>query len=429
MKTAPSAVRWFSLFGFAALAAACGAAGPGEEEDLDSDSWSEALGPSACAVSYTVGAEWTTGFAAAVTITNTSGAPYNGWTLTWTFPSGQTVGSHWDAQMRQAGAKVTVTNAGWNGAVPAGGAVSFGFNGTRVSANAAPTDFAVNGVACNGSGGGTSSSSASSSSSGSGSGGSGAGGTGGSGGSGGAGGSGFAALVSQATYETMFPQRNALFSYQALATATQSFAEFASAGTSDQRKREVAAFLANIGHETTGGWPTAPGGPYAWGLYFTQEVGCEGGACTGYCEPSNTQYPCAPGKTYHGRGPMQLSYNYNYGAAGAALGLNLLANPDLVTSDGVTSFKTALWFWMTPQAPKPSAHAVMTGGWTPSAQDAAVGRQPGFGMTVNIINGGIECSKPTPAQVQDRLGFYQRFTTMLGVDPGTNLTCDQMAHY
>ncbi len=39
---------------------------------------------------------------------------------------------------------------------------------------------------------------------------------------------------------------------------------------------------------------------------------------------------------------MQLSWNYNYGQCGAALGLPLLSNPGLVASDPVTAFKTAL---------------------------------------------------------------------------------------
>jgi hypothetical protein len=38
-----------------------------------------------------------------------------------------------------------------------------------------------------------------------------------------------------------------------------------------------------------------------------------------------------------------------------------------------------MWFWMTPQSPKPSAHDVMAGRWTPSAADRAAGRKPGFG--------------------------------------------------
>ena len=26
-----------------------------------------------------------------------------------------------------------------------------------------------------------------------------------------------------------------------------------------------------------------------------------------YCDASNTEWPCFPGKSYHGRGPIQLS--------------------------------------------------------------------------------------------------------------------------
>jgi hypothetical protein len=36
-------------------------------------------------------------------------------------------------------------------------------------------------------------------------------------------------------------------------------------------RRELAAFLANIAQETSGGWNDAPGGYYKWGLYFIEE--------------------------------------------------------------------------------------------------------------------------------------------------------------
>jgi basic endochitinase B len=250
----------------------------------------------------------------------------------------------------------------------------------------------------------------------------------GSGAGSGTGGSGLGAILVKATFEEMFPNKNALFSYEAFLSAASAFPAFVSDGSVDVQKRELAAFLANISHETTGGWATAPGGPEAWGLYFTQEVGCEKGACTGYCVP-DAKYPCAAGKTYHGRGPIQLSYNFNYGPAGEAIEVDLLNNPDLVTSDGLIAWKTGLWFWMTPQAPKPSSHDVMTGAWKPSAADTAAGRTPGFGMTVNIINGGIECQKATPPQVADRVAFYKRYTGMLMVSTGSDLYCDQMTHY
>jgi len=238
-----------------------------------------------------------------------------------------------------------------------------------------------------------------------------------------------AEVLSRELFASMFPNANALYTYDALIEAAAAYPAFGSVGTPEARRREVAAFLGNASHETTGGWPTAPGGPEAWGLYFTEEVGCEAGACTQYCDAANTRYPCQPGKTYHGRGPIQLSWNYNYGAFGEVLGLGLLDDPDLVTSDGVIAFTTALWFWMTAQPPKPSAHDALLGLWAPSDADTAAGRRPGFGMTVNIINGGLECGKPTDDRVRDRIRFYRHFVALLGTSEGEDLECAAMQSY
>jgi len=224
------------------------------------------------------------------------------------------------------------------------------------------------------------------------------------------------------------------FTYAALIEAARMFPAFGTTGSSELRQREVAAFLANASHETTGGWATAPDGPFAWGLCFREEVGCGGmpSPCLGrYCDRSSADHPCAAGQSYHGRGPMQLSWNYNYGQAAAALGQPLLAEPSRVAENGVTGWQAALWFWMTPQRPKPSCHDVMTGVWVPSAADMSAGRTPGFGMTVNIINGGLECGagRTGDARVEDRIGFFRRYAGIMGVTPGENLTCDTMMHY
>ncbi len=240
-------------------------------------------------------------------------------------------------------------------------------------------------------------------------------------------GEGLKLLLSERNYEEIFPNRNSLYSYDALVEATKKFPDFCQKGTHDQRRRELAGFLANIAHETTGGWPDAPGGTYAWGLYFVEEVNTEN--WPHYCDATKYKYPCVPGQTYHGRGPMQLSWNYNYGAAGEALGLDLLSNPDLVKRNGTIAFETALWFWMTPQAPKPSCHAVMSGTWSPSPEDTRKGRTPGFGMTINIINGGLECGIPNNPQTENRVGFYKVFCEMLGVSMGENFYCDRMRPY
>ncbi|KAI3426598.1 S-acyltransferase [Psidium guajava] len=232
-------------------------------------------------------------------------------------------------------------------------------------------------------------------------------------------------LISQDLFNEMLKHRNdgncpakGFYTYDAFITAAKSFGGFGTTGDTDTRKREIAAFLAQTSHETTGGWATAPDGPYAWGYCFKQEQGNPGD----YCVP-NQQWPCAPGKKYYGRGPIQISYNYNYGPAGKAINYDLLNNPDAVATDPVISFKTALWFWMTPQSPKPSCHAVITGQWQPTAADNAAGRVPGYGVITNIINGGIECGKGSNPRVEDRIGFYKRYSDLLKVGYGNNLDC------
>lgn len=82
-----------------------------------------------------------------------------------------------------------------------------------------------------------------------------------------------------------------------------------------------------------------------------------------------------------------------------------------------------MWFWMTPQGNKPSSHDVITGRWSPSAADKSAGRVPGYGVITNIINGGLECGRGQDARVADRIGFYKRYSEILGVSPGDNLDC------
>ncbi len=100
-----------------------------------------------CSVSYTT-TDWTTGFGANVVITNRTGAALNGWQLAWAFTAGQAITGLWNGTFVQNGANVTVSNASWNGVVPAGGTVSFGFNGTRSGTNPAPAGFTLNGFPC-----------------------------------------------------------------------------------------------------------------------------------------------------------------------------------------------------------------------------------------------------------------------------------------
>ncbi|KAJ4872360.1 Basic endochitinase B [Raphanus sativus] len=133
------------------------------------------------------------------------------------------------------------------------------------------------------------------------------------------------------------------FTYDAFITAAKFFPSFGNTGDHATRKKEIAAFFGQTSHETTGGWPSAPDGANTWGYCFKDEIY----KSNPYCDSNNFQWPCAPGHFYYGRGPIMLSWNYNYGQCGRDLGLDLLHRPDIASNDPVIAFETAIWFWMT----------------------------------------------------------------------------------
>ncbi|KAH7572860.1 hypothetical protein JRO89_XS03G0025900 [Xanthoceras sorbifolium] len=174
------------------------------------------------------------------------------------------------------------------------------------------------------------------------------------------------------------------YTRDAFIKAVNSFPQFGS-GSADNSKREIAAFFAHVTHETGH-------------LCYVEEID----KSNAYCDKGNTQYPCVAGKSYYGRGPMQITWNYNYGAAGQAIGFDGLKSPETVAKDPVVSFKTALWFWMT------NVHSVVN---------------QGFGATIQKINGALECNGKQPALVQARIGYYTDYCKKFGVSPGENLSC------
>ncbi|CAM0879359.1 unnamed protein product [Alopecurus aequalis] len=243
--------------------------------------------------------------------------------------------------------------------------------------------------------------------------------------------SGVASIVSSDLFERFLLHRNdaaclarGFYTYKAFLAAAAAYPAFGTTGDLDTRKREVAAFFGQSSHETTGGWPTAPDGPFTWGYCFKQEKGSPAGSPPPvYCDSDQQDWPCAPGKSYYGRGPLQLTHNYNYGQAGRAIGVDLLNNPDLVATDPQVAFKTAIWFWMTTQSNKPSCHDVITGLWMPTARDSAAGRVPGYGVITNVINGGIECGHGQDPEVADRIGFFKRYCDIFEIGYGNNIDC------
>ncbi|MBS2532968.1 chitinase [Catenulispora sp. NF23] len=200
-------------------------------------------------------------------------------------------------------------------------------------------------------------------------------------------------VVSEAQFDQIFPNRNSFYTYDGLVAALSAYPGFATTGSTATQQQEVAAFLANVDHETGG-------------LVYIREIDQSGDYC------ASESYGCPAGTySYYGRGPLQISWNFNYYAAGNALGIDLLDNPDLAATDSATSWETALWYWMTQNGPG-----------TMTAHDAMV-NGAGFGQTIWAINGSVECNGGNTGEMQDRVNDYESITGVLGVDPGGNLTC------
>ncbi len=177
-------------------------------------------------------------------------------------------------------------------------------------------------------------------------------------------------------------RRVPFYTYANLCKAVKDFPTFANTGNLASDKQELAAFFANVARET---------GELNYIDQFESSRGSTG--------------------NYFGRGPIQLTWDYNYRAAGDFLGIDLVSNPGLVSSDGVVTWQTALWFWMRSDgAGKGTCHD-------------AIQLARGFGQTINIINGGLECPSVGREAPQQRISYYKDHCSYLSVEPGSSTDC------
>ncbi|XP_073388762.1 endochitinase At2g43610-like [Physcomitrium patens] len=139
------------------------------------------------------------------------------------------------------------------------------------------------------------------------------------------------------------------------------------------------------------------------GLKQQYEQNCNIQCKQGYCD-TTSPYPCSKTQEpyYFGRGPIQLFWNYNYGACGDYIGKRLLQVPGQISTNPVIAFQTAFWFWMTQ-----GSHRFILA--------------KSFSGTTRAINGGY--SEEGRRQMLSRVAYYKSFCTILGVDPGTDLEC------
>lgn len=242
-------------------------------------------------------------------------------------------------------------------------------------------------------------------------------------------------FLSSNDWDYIFPERAVEYSYENFLKAVGKFPAFC--GDYDDGRdadaicrKSLATMFAHFTQETGGHteWWDVP--QWRQGLVHIREMAWDEtmrGGYNGECNPDVWQgqtWPCgtfANGdyKSYFGRGAKQLSYNYNYGPFSEAMFGDvsvLLDSPELV-ADTWLNLASAVFFYVYPQPPKPSMLHVIDGTWQPNARDISNGLVSGFGVTTQIINGGVECGGSTEiAQSLNRISYYKSFAEYLGVE-------------
>jgi chitinase len=228
------------------------------------------------------------------------------------------------------------------------------------------------------------------------------------------GGSGVAGVMTSGQFDVMFPPnivgvgaRNQFYTYNGLVAGGNNATGFCNTGSTAQKIRECAAFMANSALETQRG-------------FYIEEVSKSGpSGYPYYCNPADTcagaPVVCDTNHWYYGRGWLQLSWDFNYcGASQYVYGTGnttLLNSPDILSTDATVNTTGSLWYWMTQHtttSPQKSSHDCMTG-------------DVGFGCTVAAINGPVECGGGNTPAVTNRGLYYDSFLSILGgTAVGTN---------
>ena len=257
-------------------------------------------------------------------------------------------------------------------------------------------------------------------------------------------------ILKESDWEYLFPLRAKDYSYSNFLKAVGKFPAlcdtYKDGRDSDAIcRKELATMFAHFAQETGGHESWRPEAEWRQALVYVREMGWSEGQKGGYNGECNTDvwqgqtWPCGKDKdgdflSYFGRGAKQLSYNYNYGPFSEAMYGDvkvLLEKPELV-ADTWLNLASAIFFFAYPQPPKPSMLQVIDGTWQPNDHDKANGLVPGFGVTTQIINGGVECGGPTEiAQSQNRIKYYKEFANYLKVPVPANevLGCANMKQF
>ncbi|KAH7834521.1 hypothetical protein Vadar_016979 [Vaccinium darrowii] len=203
-------------------------------------------------------------------------------------------------------------------------------------------------------------------------------------------------IVTDAFFDEIMDQAAAscagkgFYTRPAFLQAADSYPLFGREGSIDDSKREIAAAFAHFTYETDH-------------FCCIEEID---GPSKDYCREDAC--PCTAGKGYYGRGPLQLKWSCNYAVVSYYAGFDVLSNPDIVVSDPVIAFKTALCIWMDSY----DMHSSIVDGY-------------GFGATIRRMydDGSEDCDGGNSTAVNVRVEYYTEYCNRLGVAPGDGITC------
>ncbi|KAL4510722.1 hypothetical protein ABPG72_004876 [Tetrahymena utriculariae] len=199
-----------------------------------------------------------------------------------------------------------------------------------------------------------------------------------------------------------------------ITNASQKYSTFCNTGDDLADKQEFAAFFTIIRSETE----------FSYGFPCSRELRCPD--CV-HCSYNSKGLQCLQNQNlqYYGRGPIQLSWDYNYKAFSQSYfgDERFLNNPTLMENNPEISWVSAIWFWMNQQGY--GGWCMPQAGWsehyncnakcpngpqgctlTQCTHDHWLDQKVGscldamhssgsIGEVINIVNGGYDCFPTT----------------------------------
>ncbi|VBA53605.1 putative bifunctional chitinase/lysozyme [Mycobacterium pseudokansasii] len=99
-----------------------------------------------------VTSQWSTGFVANYTISNSDATALSDWKVEFDLPAGESITNAWSTKLAQSGTHYTLTPEDWTRTIAPGSSVTVGFQAAQTGTYSPPANCLVNGQPCSGAG-------------------------------------------------------------------------------------------------------------------------------------------------------------------------------------------------------------------------------------------------------------------------------------